>query len=59
MAMQRSKEKVRQMTANDILNHMVDGRVADTCEIADRELIMRQVEITLGVSQRRTPARIR
>ena len=59
MAINWGKKKEHRMTANTILDRFEDGRVMDTYEMFDREILLRQIGIILGTPQKRTPNRIR
>jgi hypothetical protein len=59
MTTKQIRNREYQLTADGLLDHMIDGKIVDTGEMFDRLILAKQLSILLPIPSKQAPARVR
>ncbi len=59
MAKERNHDITNEYTTHSLLDRLIDGRVVDISEMADRQLLLQQLSLFCGIPKKQAPKRVR
>jgi hypothetical protein len=59
MTTKQTRNREYQLTADGLLDHMIDGKIVDTGEMYDRLILAKQLHIMLSIPSKQARTRVR